>query len=466
LASKTAIEPFDVSTAAIVLAAGRGVRMRSPLPKVLHLVGGVPLVRRAVDAIRAAGIQRVVVVVPPDAQALRDALPADVELAEQAEPRGTGDAVHAGMDVLGSDVRRVVVVGGDTPLLQPDTVRSLAEAAPATMSVGVTELDDPYGYGRVILRDGQRVERIVEEVDASEDERAVKLVNGMLWDFDAEWLRGALNELQPGRGGELYLTSLLEAATREGAAVEVVRFSDPWDVRGVNTRRELALAEAALRERVCNRLMDAGVTLIDPLTTFADESVVIEADVVIHPQCYLRGKTVVEAGAVLGPGAEVIDSRIGRGVRIWWSVVEGAEVGARVTIGPYCRVRPGAVLEDDVALGSFGEVKNSRVGAGTQMHHFSYLGDADVGPHVNIGAGVVTVNYDGVDKHRTVIGAGAFVGSDSMLIAPVEVGEGALTAAGAVVTHDVPAGERVAGVPARPLPRRPKTRKRRGVERE
>jgi len=230
----------------------------------------------------------------------------------------------------------------------------------------------------------------------------------------------------------------------------------------VNDRRQLARAEAARQKRIRNRLMDAGVTLLDPATTYVDESVVVAADVVVHPQCYLRGGTTIEAGAVIGPGTEIIDSTIGAGSRVWWSVVEGARVGRRVTIGPYFRIRPGTVLEDDVALGSFGEVKNSHVGARTQMHHFSYLGDAEVGENVNIGAGAITCNFDGVNKHRTTIGADVFVGSDTMLIAPIEIGAGAMTGAGSVVTHDVPDGERVVGVPARPIPRRSEASKARG----
>jgi bifunctional UDP-N-acetylglucosamine pyrophosphorylase/glucosamine-1-phosphate N-acetyltransferase len=248
----------------------------------------------------------------------------------------------------------------------------------------------------------------------------------------------------------------MEEATNQGSLVEAVRLADPWEVRGVNTRRELAEAEAALQDRIRNRLLDAGVTLVDPNTTFVDESVVVESDAVIHPQSYLRGGTKIAARAVIGPGAEIIDSSIGSGTRVWWSVVEGATVGARVTIGPYCRLRPGAVLDDDVALGSFGEVKNSRLGSGTQMHHFSYVGDAQVGKNVNIGAGAVTCNFDGVDKHQTVIGDGSFIGSDTMLVAPVELGDGALTGAGSVVTRSVPAGGRVAGVPARAIPGRAK----------
>jgi bifunctional UDP-N-acetylglucosamine pyrophosphorylase/glucosamine-1-phosphate N-acetyltransferase len=467
LASDRAIEPLDGTTAAIVLAAGRGVRMRSSIPKVLHRVGGVPMVCRAINAVRAVGIRTIVVDVPPETALFRQILPADVALAEQREPHGTGDAVHVGVRQLGGDISRIIVVGGDTPLLGADALSAVVSAVPtATISVAVAEFDDPQGYGRVIVSSNGQVQRIVEEADASEEERAVRLVNGMVWGFDAGWLRPALETLQPSRGGELYLTSLMEAATREGRVVQAVRLDDPWHVMGVNTRRQLAQAEAALQERVRTRLMEDGVTLLDPNTTFVDESVVVGSDVVIHPQSYLRGETVVEDGAVLGPGAEVIDSRIGSGARIWWSVVEGARVGARVTIGPYSRIRPGTVLDDDVAMGSFGEVKNSHVGSGTQMHHFSYVGDAEVGENVNIGAGAVTCNFDGIDKHQTVIGARAFVGSDTMLIAPVQIGEGAKTGAGSVVTHDVPAGETVAGVPARPIFHATDEAKRPRAERE
>jgi len=428
--------------------------MQSSRPKVLHAVGGVPMVRRAVDAVRAAGIQRTVVVVPPDTDWVAAVLPTDVTLAVQREPLGTGDAVRLGLARLGDNVRRVVVLGGDTPLVSPETIRRVAGAVPAaTIALAAAELDTPDGYGRIILRDSSCVERIVEEADASPEERELRLVNGMLFAFDRTWLQSVIGEIPTAANGEIYLTELVGRATAQAREVRALRVDDPWEIVGVNTRQQLAEVEAALRNRVRARLMDHGVTIVDPASAFVDESVVVAPDVILHPHCYLRGRTVVATGCILGPGAEVIDSRLGEGARVWWSVVEGADVGPRVSIGPYSRVRPGTILGADVVLGSFAEVKNSSVGAGTQMHHFSYLGDADVGTDVNIGAGAVTCNFDGVEKHRTVIGAGAFVGSDTMLVAPVVVGERAMTGAGAVVTKDVPAGARVVGVPARVLPR-------------
>jgi bifunctional UDP-N-acetylglucosamine pyrophosphorylase/glucosamine-1-phosphate N-acetyltransferase len=315
--------------------------------------------------------------------------------------------------------------------------------------MAVCPLDSPSGYGRVVMSDAGHVLRIAEEAQASAQERAIPLVNGMVFAFDAAWLRAELPWVQPSASGEVYLTALVERAVAAGLEVAAVHVTDPWELRGVNDRRQLAEAELALHSRVRNRLMDSGVTLLDPASVFVDESVVLGRDVVLHPHTFLRGRTIVGEGCVLGPGAEVIDSHLGDGSHVWWSVVEGAHVGMRAHIGPYCRVRPGTILEADVSLGSFAEVKNSHVGARTQMHHFSYVGDAVLGADVNIGAGAITCNYDGIQKHETSIGAGAFVGSDTLLVAPVTVGEGAVTGAGSVVTKDVPAGSLVVGVPAR-----------------
>jgi bifunctional UDP-N-acetylglucosamine pyrophosphorylase/glucosamine-1-phosphate N-acetyltransferase len=414
------------------------------------------MIARVVDAVREAGIGQIVVVIGPDSDEIRVALPPDVAIAIQSEPRGTGDAVWAALPHLTPQVDRVVVVGGDTPLVTAATLRrALLGVTGAPIALVTGSLDDPTGYGRVVLGEGPVVERIVEEADATAEERASNLVNGMIFAFDAAWLRRALPSLQPSSSGEIYLTALVAQAAAEGRAAHAIPASEPLEIVGVNTRAQLATTEAAARARVLRRLMDGGVTIEDPASTYVDECVRVEADVVIRPQTYLRGDTVVERGCVIGPGAEIVDSHFRQGARVWWSVVEGADVGPRVRIGPYFRVRPGSVLEADVALGSFGEVKNSRVGERTQMHHFSYLGDAIVGADVNIGAGAITCNFDGVNKHQTTIGAGVFIGSDSMLVAPITIGDGAMTGAGAVVTRDVAPGARVVGVPARPLQPKP-----------
>lgn len=443
------VVPKRADTIALVLAAGRGVRMRSATPKVLHRVGGVPMLDRVLAAVRDAQIRRIVVVLPPDSNDVRANLPPEVTVAIQSEPRGTGDAVRCGLAAAGS-AERVLVVGGDTPLVTASLLSAVIDRVPtATIALGVAVAPEPKGYGRVVRAADGAVTRIVEEAQATPDERALGLVNGMIFGFEAVWLREAIDRVDVSPSGEVYLTTLIEIATAEQRRVDAVEADDFSEIAGVNTRGELAAAESALRARVNRKWMDAGVTFVDPSAAFIDESVTLAPDVIVEPQCYLRGNTVVESGCVLGPGAEVIDSHIEAGARVWWSVVEGAHVGPRVHLGPYCRIRPGTRLEADVALGSFSEIKNTLVGAGTQMHHSGYLGDAIVGPDVNIGAGTITCNYDGVEKHQTVIGAGAFVGSDTMLVAPVKLGDGARTGAGAVVTRDVPDGQLAVGVPAR-----------------
>jgi bifunctional UDP-N-acetylglucosamine pyrophosphorylase/glucosamine-1-phosphate N-acetyltransferase len=424
--------------------------MRSAFPKVLHPVGGVPMVVRVIRAAQQAGVSEVVVVLSPDSGDVQAHLPDGARVAIQSEPRGTGDAVSAGLAAASASAEQVLVVGGDTPLVTDATLRAALERVPpAVMALVAARVPEPRGYGRVVLADAHHADRIVEEADASATERGIDLVNGMIFAFDASWLRATLPGVAPSASGEVYLTALVEKATRSGRQVAVVEAASSAEILGVNTRKQLAEVERTLRQRINDRWMDEGVTLVDPESTYIEESVVLGRDVKIRPNTHLLGRTVVGDGCVLGPGTEIVDCQIGRAVRVWWSVLEGAEIGDGVTVGPYGRVRPGTVLDADVALGSFAEVKNSHVGARTQMHHFSYLGDAEVGADVNIGAGAITCNFDGVDKHRTVIGANVFVGSDTMLVAPVSLGDGAMTGAGSVVTRDVPEQTTVVGVPAR-----------------
>jgi len=442
-----------MTTAAIVLAAGLGTRMRSRLPKVLHPLCGRPMLAYVLDAAReATGTAPLVVISGALEAPLRERFGEAATFVVQPEPRGTGDALRVGMAALPPGVDELLVLSGDTPLLTTTSILGVAEQRrrdAAVMTLATIRPDELDGYGRVV-RDGAAVLRIVEERDASEAERALDEVNAGLYAFDAAWLAGRLRDLQVSAAtGEVYLTGLVELARDEGRAVTAIEIEDPMELHGINDRVQLALAEADLRWRILESHLLAGVTMVDPSTVYVDADVELGQDVVLEPNVILRGRTTVGAGSVIGAGSQVLSSTIGERCRVWASVLEGSSVEDEATIGPFAHLRPGAHIGRGAELGNFAEVKNSRLGARTKQHHMSYLGDAEVGEGVNVGAGTITANYDGRRKHRTTIGDGAFLGVDTMLVAPLEVGAGARTGAGAVVTHDVPAGKLAVGVPAR-----------------
>ena len=439
--------------AGVVLAAGRGSRMRSRLPKVLHRLCGRELLSYPVAHLRQAGLARVVVVLSPAArEGARAALGDDVACLLQPEPLGTGHAALLALRHLGSDVQHVLITAGDLPLVRPETLCALVQRhleTGAALTLLSSTACPPEGLGRVV-RDGQgRVTAVVEEAHADPQVRGLREVNASVYCLRTEWAAAALERLPPGPKGEVYLTDLVAAASGEGLGVGAVVSREPYETLGVNTRAELAQAEQVLRQRVRQRWMEAGVTLVDPATVYIDDTVELGEDTVVHPNTHLLGHTRVAPGCTIGPNAILVDTVLGEGCRVVASVLEGATLEEEVHVGPFSHLRPGAYLERGVHVGNFAEVKNSRVGRGTQMGHFSYLGDATVGAGVNIGAGTVTCNYDGVAKHRTEIGEGAFIGSDTMLIAPVRVGPRAATGAGAVVTRDVPPDSIAVGVPAR-----------------
>ncbi len=440
--------------AIVVLAAGRGTRMRSNLPKVLHRLAGKPMIGHVLDAIRQTPYAPVVVVVGYGAREVRAAAGDGLLFAEQTEQLGTGHAVRQGMELV-PDVDEVIVVYGECPLVQAATLRRLVarhREAGAVMTIATAEVADPSGLGRIARDAAGRFLAIVEEAVASPAEKQIREVNGGFYCFDARWLREELPRLPLRPKGEYYLTDLVEVAVAAGRAVETVS-ADALEIIGINDRAQLAESAAALRQRICRKLMLDGVTLVDPATTYVDADVVVGRDTIIHPNTMLAGRTTVGEGCELGPNSQVIDSRVGPNCRVWASVLESATLEAGVTVGPFSHLRPGVYLEAGAELGNYVEMKNTRVGAGTKAHHVSYLGDADIGPSVNVGAGTITCNYDRETgrKSRTVVEAGASLGSDTMLVAPVRVGPGAMTGAGSVVTRDVAAEQLVAGVPARPL---------------
>jgi bifunctional UDP-N-acetylglucosamine pyrophosphorylase/glucosamine-1-phosphate N-acetyltransferase len=441
--------PFQDWTA-IILAAGRGARMRSSLPKVLHLVAGLPMIRHVTNAAREAGFGRIVLVLSPDTEGIAEAAGPDIVVAIQNEPLGTGHAALAAQQAAeGSS--HIVIMNGDLPLLTADTLVETATThleTNALLSFVTANLADPTGYGRV-LRSHDRVQAIVEETEADEETRATPEVNVGIYAARAGWLWSSLKSIMPSPSGELYLTDIVADADNSGGDIATYELPDATEVQQVNDRIELATAEMMMRDRVREHLMLSGVTLVDPATTYIDAGVEVSEDTTILPGVHLLGNTTIGSGCRIGPSAVLRDSTVGDRTEIGSSTIESSRIGDNVSIGPYCHLRPETVIERDVHLGNYVELKASQIGEGTRIGHFSYVGDAEIGHAVNIGAGTVTANYDGVQKHRTEIGDGAFIGVNSVLIAPVVVGTGASTGAGSVVTHDVPPGAQVVGVPAR-----------------
>jgi bifunctional UDP-N-acetylglucosamine pyrophosphorylase/glucosamine-1-phosphate N-acetyltransferase len=429
--------------------------MRSRRHKVLHELGGKPLIQRVLDLLGGAGASQVVVVLGHEADQVRKALPESVETVVQEPQLGTGHAVQVAADRLQrSGAERLLVHYGDEALVRPESLQHLlaTDIGPAApIALLNARVRDPHGYGRVIRLEDGSVGQMVEELDATPEQQAVdEIWSGTMLVY-TPWLWSNLAKLPLSAKGEYYLPDLVNLARAKGLSVRATLTQDEEEVLGVNDRLQLAEANAVLRRRTLDDLLRSGVTIVDPATTYVEPEVTVEPDTVIQPGCHLRGATRIARDCEIGPNTYVVDSEIGAGSRVWFSVVESATVGERVQIGPFSHLRPGAVIDDDVTLGNYAEVKNSHVGAGTQMHHFSYVGDADIGQRVNVGAGTVTVNFSSETraKSRTTVDDDAALGSDTMLVAPVHVGEGALTAAGAVVTHDVPSGEVWIGTPAR-----------------
>ena len=437
------------ATVAVVLAAGLGTRMKSSLPKVLHPLCGRPMLAYVLDAWASTdegtGIDRTIVVYSPPVAAVADAFAGRATFALQDEPRGTGDALRAALGGVPGDASEVLVLSGDVPLVTGADLDAILEARrqdDAAIALASVFAADPAQLGRVVRGGFGTVERIVEATDATAEELAGNEVNAGLYAFDADWLRRRIGALAP-------------SAT---TIVSAVAFEDDGRFAGINDRSQLAAAEWTLRVRLNEAHMRNGVTMRDPSTVYLDWDVDLGADVTLEPNVILRGATAVGDGSTIGAGSQLIDATIGRSVRVWASVIEASTVDDGASVGPYSHLRPGPVVGRGAEVGNFAELKNTRLGPGSKQHHMSYLGDAVIGERANIGAGAITANYDGTRKHRTTIGDGAFIGVDTMLIAPVEIGRGARTGAGAVVTRDVPAGKLAVGVPARirePRPRPP-----------
>jgi bifunctional UDP-N-acetylglucosamine pyrophosphorylase/glucosamine-1-phosphate N-acetyltransferase len=448
--------PDGRRVAAVVLAAGEGKRLMSDLPKVLHVAAGRPLLVHALAALESLALTQRIVVASRRRDEVESTVSAsgieDVTYVVQDPPCGTGDAVRVALEGLSSDVQAVLVTQGDSPAITSATLEAmlgehLSGGASATMLT--TEPPDPSGLGRVMRGPDGDVARIVEERDASPEERAIGEVNAGFYVFDLEKLRSMLGKLgDTNAQGEYYLTDVIELLRSAGDTVRAFR-ADWRETVGVNTRVQLAEVGVLLRLRAAVRWMEAGVTIVDPTSTFIDPSVTIGRDATIHPFSFLEGKTTIGEGAEIGPQAKVVDSSIGAGATVSFAVVRGSEIGDEAAVGPFASIRPGTKLARGAKLGTFVESKNTSLGEDSKANHLAYLGDAEVGSGVNIGAGTITCNWDGQEKHKTVIDDDAYIASDTMLVAPLHIGKRAATGAGSVVRDDVPDDALAVGVPAR-----------------
>lgn len=427
----------------VILAAGKGTRMKSGLPKVLHKVCGKPMLDHVVTAAVQAGVTRNMVVVGHEAAQVKE-LDIQVEWVEQTEQLGTGHAVLQSEPLLRDLAGHVLILCGDTPLIKADTLARLLkehQESGDSATILTAFLDDPTGYGRIVRGDNEQVKKIVEHKDASGEEREISEINTGIYCFKSRELFDGLKKISPANSqGEYYLTDVIAILGQQGASVGAISAADPWETMGVNDRVQLADAEKILRYRKLKQLMIDGVTIMDPDNTYIDLDVEIGPDSVIYPGTIIQGQSRLGDNCQIGPYAQLSAVEVGDSVVIRNSVIIESVIGNNVNIGPFAYIRPGTVLASDVKVGDFVEIKKSIVGQGTKIPHLSYIGDAEIGERVNVGAGTITCNYDGAKKWNTKIGNNAFIGSNANLVAPVEIGDGAVIGAGSTVTKDVSAG--------------------------
>lgn len=455
----------------IILAAGLGTRMKSSKPKVLHELLGKPMVEYILDAVRELCQDPPIIVVGNGADLVKETLGEKARYVLQIPQLGTADAVKYARDMLKGKSDIVLVANSDFPLITPETYRELVVkhiASESVLTISTVVEENPRGFGRIVRDKDGKVSRIVEEKAASEDELKITELNSNPYCIDADWLWDSLDKIEKSAVGEYYLTDLVEIAYKEGKLVEAREIMDKEEAIGINNRIHLAEATRVIQRRINQKWMLAGVTMIDPQRVYIESGVTLDKDIILFPEVYLHGNTYVGKECELGPSVVLEDTKIGNNCKIKYAVLEQAELEDYVDMGPFGHLRKGAHLADHVHMGNFGEVKNSYLGADTKMGHFSYIGDARIGKNVNIGAGTITCNFDGKNKFKTEIGDDVFIGSDTMLVAPVKIGKGAKTGAGAVVTHDVKDDTLVVGVPAKPLSKKDekKSEKKSGKEKD
>ena len=433
----------DLTT--IILAAGQGTRMKSSCAKVLHLVAGKPLLHYPLSAARAIGSQKIVVVVGYQEDDVKSAFPdQDLIFATQTEQLGTGHAVMCAREALTGFTGDILLLCGDVPLIEAETLEHLIAVHREqnnAITLLSTAMEDPTGYGRIVRNDEGAVQGIIEEKDASPEEKEIVEINSGVYCFDAQFLLTALDSLsQNNAQNEYYLTDTVAIGVERQQPVEAVLVEDESEIMGVNNRIELAMASAEKRRDILGKLMLEGVTVIDPWATYIDAGVSIGRDTVIYPNTFITGDTRIGERCVIQAGCQIVDSTLGDGVNVKWaSVIEESSIKDSASIGPFAHLRPGADIGEEAKVGNFVEVKKSSIGKGSKASHLTYLGDTTLGDGVNVGAGTITCNYDGYSKYRTVIEDDVFIGSNTSLVAPVEVGKGAIIGAGSTITKKVPA---------------------------
>jgi bifunctional UDP-N-acetylglucosamine pyrophosphorylase/glucosamine-1-phosphate N-acetyltransferase len=440
---------------AVLLAAGQGTRMKSSLPKVLHPICGKPMLWHVLEALKSAATEKPVVVIGYGADEVQKYLGDSAECVLQEPQLGTGHAAMQAESLLKGKTDYVIITYADMPLLRGETFRRLVETQrlnPGPFSLLTVTADDPRGFGRIIRKVDGTVAAIVEEYVATPEQQLIKELNVGAYCFKADWFWDALQRIEKNpKKGEYYLTDIVEIAVKDNLPVQAVLHDDFTETIGINTRVHLSEAEAAMRRRINAEHMLNGVSMMDPASTYIEAGVQIGKDTMIMPNTYLHGSTVIGEENVIGPNTIVRDSKMGNRCKVLSSVLEGAVLEDDVDMGPFARLRKGAHLKSHVHMGNFGEVKDSTLHEGVKMGHFSYIGNANIGANTNIGAGTITCNYDGEKKHHTEIGEDVFIGSDTMLVAPLTLGAGARTGAGAVVTKNVPEDTLVVGMPARAI---------------
>ena len=437
---------------AIILAAGAGTRMKSSLPKVLHKLSGKPMVSLVKDSISRAGVQDVIAVVPTCHEPFKEIFQKKVVFAVQKHPKGSGHALLQCRQKA-SNIENVLVINGDMPLIKPKTLSNFMKqhkSSKADLTLLTGKVTDPRDFGRIVRNNEGKVTNVVEQSEANVAQLLINEINAGAYCFKTSWLWAALESLKPSKSGEFFLTDLISFAASINLTIESISI-DHQEIMGVNNKSDLAKAEKMIRATTCENLMETGVRIIDPDTTYIDQEVVVGPDTVIFPNTYIRGSTNISSNCKIGPNCEITNSSIGSSCIIRSSTIESTMIHDNVSIGPYSHIREGSVLYEDVSIGNYVEIKNSTLGRGTKSGHHCYLGDSDIGSNVNIGAGTITCNYDGEQKHRTTIKDNAFIGSDTKLVAPVTIGKQSITGAGSIVTKDIPDFAKGIGSPARIL---------------